>query len=154
MHKFVRKLVSLFFLFVFLVPASVLAQESKTASQSEERAKALFFELRCVVCQNQSIGDSNADVARDLRKIVRQQIATGKSDQEIRDFLVLRYGEVILLKPSFGVHTILLWGSPVLLLLIGMFFIFRFWNSSRQTDWAPLSEEEKKELELIRNRRT
>lgn len=90
-------------------------------TQDEARAKALFAELRCVVCQNQSILESDADVAKDLRQIVREQIASGRTDQQIRQFLTDRYGEFILLKPLFSWHTALLWLAPFLMLAIGCF---------------------------------
>lgn len=85
----------------------------------EARAERIGRQLRCLVCQNESIEDSGADLARDLRKIVRQQVAAGKSDQEIIGWLVARYGDFVRLRPPFNALTALLWGSPVLTLLIG-----------------------------------
>jgi cytochrome c-type biogenesis protein CcmH len=85
----------------------------------EARARALFKEVRCVVCQNQSIDESDADLARDLRVIVRQEIAEGRSDAEVRAFLVRRYGEFILLKPAFSPGNAALWLTPFLIVLIG-----------------------------------
>src|SRR3569833_1398253 len=78
----------------------------------EARAEHLFTQLRCLVCQNESIDDSEADLARDLRQIVRQQVAAGRSDAQIRSFLVDRYGEFILLKPKFSIGNALLWLAP------------------------------------------
>ena len=92
----------------------------------EARAENLFGQLRCLVCQNESIDDSNADLARDLRQIVRQQVAAGRSDGQIRSFLVDRYGEFILLKPKFSVGNALLWLAPLLIVLSGgAFFAMR-----------------------------
>lgn len=85
----------------------------------EARARALFREVRCLVCQNESIDDSTADLAHDLRQVVREQVAAGKSDQEIRDFLVARYGEFALLKPAVSAPNAVLWGGPILVLLVG-----------------------------------
>lgn len=78
----------------------------------EARARALSKELRCLVCQNQSIDDSSADLARDLRVLVRERLTAGDSDQQVLDFLVDRYGEFVLLKPRFAWHTALLWLTP------------------------------------------
>ncbi len=85
----------------------------------EARARALFREVRCLVCQNESIDDSTAPLAGDLRKVVREQIAAGRTDQEIRDFLVARYGEFALLKPAVSGPNAVLWGAPLLVLLMG-----------------------------------
>lgn len=85
----------------------------------EARARALFREVRCLVCQNESIDDSTAPLAGDLRKVVREQIAAGRTDQEIRDFLVARYGEFALLKPAVSAPNAVLWGAPLLVLLVG-----------------------------------
>jgi len=86
----------------------------------EARAKALFQEFRCVECQNESIDDSEAPVAHDLRQAVRREVAAGASDQQVRDFLVQRYGEFILLKPRFSLGNAALWLSPFLVVLGGV----------------------------------
>jgi len=85
----------------------------------EARARQISAELRCLVCQNQSIDDSNADLARDLRLLVRERLTKGDSDQAVIDYVVSRYGEFVLLKPRISVRTVLLWATPVLILLIG-----------------------------------
>src|SRR4051795_8151046 len=90
----------------------------------EARARALSKELRCMVCQNQSIDDSDAPLARDLRILVRDRLKAGDSDTQVIDFLVARYGEFVLLKPRFSLHTALLWLGPLAVLLIGAFGIF------------------------------
>jgi cytochrome c-type biogenesis protein CcmH len=82
----------------------------------EARARGLSAELRCLVCQNQSIDDSDADLARDLRVLVRERISAGDTDEQVIEFLVARYGEFVLLKPRFGTSTFLLWGLPLLAL--------------------------------------
>ncbi len=84
----------------------------------EARARALSQELRCMVCQNQSIDDSDAPLARDLRVLVRERLTAGDSDGQVIDFLVARYGEFVLLKPRFTAHTILLWVAPFVVLTI------------------------------------
>lgn len=86
----------------------------------EARARALMREIRCVVCQSQSIDESDADIAANLRNIVREQIAAGKSEGEIRDYLVARYGDFVLLKPPLNGATVILWGAPFALALIAL----------------------------------
>ena len=85
----------------------------------EERARALSRELRCMVCQNQSIDDSDAPLARDLRVLVRERLQAGDSDQKVLDFLTARYGEFVLLRPRFTARTALLWAAPVVVLAAG-----------------------------------
>ena len=85
----------------------------------EARARALSAKLRCLVCQNQSIDDSNAELAKDLRLLVRERITDGDTDKQVLNYIVSRYGEFVLLKPPFNVRTLLLWGAPVLLILAG-----------------------------------
>ncbi|WP_442780902.1 cytochrome c-type biogenesis protein [Caulobacter sp. SL161] len=85
----------------------------------EARARTLFKEVRCLVCQNESIDDSEAQLAGDLRQIVREQVKAGSSDAQIRDFLVERYGEFVLLKPRFSMGNAVLWLAPVVVLLVG-----------------------------------
>jgi cytochrome c-type biogenesis protein CcmH len=90
----------------------------------ETRARALSQELRCLVCQNQSIDDSDAQLARDLRIILRERLKAGESDQQVLDFLVARYGEFVLLRPPLRWHTLLLWFAPPLLLAAGAVAVF------------------------------
>jgi cytochrome c-type biogenesis protein CcmH len=91
----------------------VLPHEVLDDPALEARARALSAELRCMVCQNQSIDDSDAPLAADLRVLVRERLTAGDSDAEVIGFLVARYGEFILLKPRFGWHTVALWGAPL-----------------------------------------
>ena len=86
----------------------------------EARARALSKELRCMVCQNQSIDDSEAPLARDLRLLVRERLKAGDSDAQVLNFLVARYGEFVLLKPRFAWHTARLWGTPPAAVLVGV----------------------------------
>ncbi len=85
----------------------------------EARARTISMELRCLVCQNQSIDDSDADLARDLRILVRERLTAGDSDDQVRQYLVDRYGEFVLLRPVLGLHTLVLWAAAPLLLLVG-----------------------------------
>jgi cytochrome c-type biogenesis protein CcmH len=104
-------------------PRAIAVQPDEVLSNSalETRARALSKELRCMVCQNQSIDDSDAPLARDLRVLVRERLQAGDSDRQVIDFLVARYGEFVLLKPRFSWHTALLWLGPAAILLIGAF---------------------------------
>src|SRR3712207_1525221 len=85
----------------------------------ERRARDISAGLRCLVCQNQSIDDSDAPLAKDLRVLVREHLQAGASDRQVQDFIVQRYGEFVLLKPTFGLHTALLWLGPLLVLAAG-----------------------------------
>lgn len=89
-------------------------------TQQEARARHLFAEIRCVVCQNESIDDSQAELAHDLRQVVRGQVATGRSDAQIRQFLVGRYGDFILLRPRLNAGNAILWGAPFAIVLAGI----------------------------------
>ena len=103
---------------------AVQPDEIMSDSAKESRARDLSRELRCMVCQNQSIDDSEAPLARDLRLLVRERIAAGDSDAQVIDFLVARYGEFVLLKPTFKLHNLLLWGLPPIALVAGMIALF------------------------------
>jgi cytochrome c-type biogenesis protein CcmH len=110
------------FIVVALVSASSFAVEPDEVMKDpvlETRARALSAELRCLVCQNQSIDDSEAPLARDIRILIRQRIASGESSDAVRAYLVSRYGDFILLKPPFKPETLLLWLSPALTLCAG-----------------------------------
>ena len=106
---------------VAAVPCAIAVEPDEVLSDAalEARARALSKELRCMVCQNQSIDDSEAPLARDLRILVRERLQAGDSDRQVIDFLVARYGEFVLLKPRLSWHTALLWGLPPVLLLFG-----------------------------------
>jgi cytochrome c-type biogenesis protein CcmH len=118
----------------------------------EARARLLSEGLRCMVCQNQSIDESDADLARDLRILVRQRLVAGDTDQQVMDYIVSRYGEFVLLKPRFSPRNALLWGTPVLLLLIGGIFIVFTTRSRRSLATKALSPEEQAALDTILRR--
>jgi cytochrome c-type biogenesis protein CcmH/NrfF len=113
----------------------------------EARARALSEGLRCLVCQNQSIDESDADLARDLRILVRERITAGDTDDEAMDYIVSRYGEFVLLKPRFGLRNALLWGAPFLLLIGGAIFVFRASRKKQPVEAASLSKEEQAALD-------
>ena len=117
----------------------------------EQRARGLSSELRCLVCQNQSIDESDATLARDLRLIVRQRIEAGDDDEAIRQYLVQRYGEFVLLRPRFSSRTALLWTLPFLALLGGALLASRVFRSAqaRPVNEAQLRPDEKSRLDHL-----
>ena len=117
--------------------------------KQEERAREISAGLRCLVCQNQSIDDSDADLARDLRVLVRERISEGDSNEEVIDFVVSRYGDFVLLKPRFSAQTLLLWGTPLLVLLFGGFLVAMNVKNRRRAAPAGLSVAEDAELKKI-----
>jgi cytochrome c-type biogenesis protein CcmH len=130
----------------------LLAQEARPVAEDpvlEKKVITLSNELRCLVCQNQTIADSNAELAVDLRNQVRKQLTEGKSDREILDYMVERYGEFVLYRPPFNYKTILLWAGPFLLLLIAMFILIQ----QIRTRYKRLATEEFDETDLSRARK-
>ena len=113
----------------------------------EAQARALMKEIRCLVCQNQSIEDSNAELAKDLRAIVRERIALGDSPENVKSYLVDRYGDWVLLKPPVKVSTYFLWASPFLVIFVVLFLIMS--RKKQQTAPAPLSKEEEARLKAM-----
>ena len=116
----------------------------------EARARAISKDIRCVVCQSENIDDSDADMAHDLRVLVREQLVAGKSDQQVRDFLVARYGDFVLLKPPFKMKTLLLWVGPFAVLLLAAAGILVFYRRRRNAvEAAPLSADERARLDAF-----
>jgi cytochrome c-type biogenesis protein CcmH len=130
---------------------AVNPDEMLTDPALEARARALSAELRCMVCQNQSIDDSNADLAKDLRLLVRERITDGDSDEQVLNYIVSRYGEFVLLKPRFSLRTLLLWGAPVLLILAGgvSLIVFARKRAGKPTGSKLTDEEQAKLAELL-----
>lgn len=115
-----RRLLVIVFLMFSAWPAFAVNPDEVLADPAlEARARGLSAQLRCMVCQNQSIDDSNAELAKDLRLLVRERITNGDSDEAVIAYVVSRYGEFVLLNPRFETKTLILWGAPVLLLLAG-----------------------------------
>ena len=147
--------------FILLVVFAGLAPDLASAVQPDEiladsnleaRARGISVGLRCLVCQNQSIDDSSADLARDLRLLVRERLKAGDSDAQVRDFLVRRYGNFILLKPPFDSETALLWGTPALLFAIGSISLLLGLRRRRQSlPPDPLSQAECDRLASVLN---
>ena len=117
-----RLLAALFACLMLLTPAQAVEPGEALADPAlEARARDLSADLRCLVCQNQSIDDSHAPLAKDLRLLVRERLAAGDSDEQVRSYLVQRYGDFVLLKPPLRIGTLLLWGAPLMVLLAGGF---------------------------------
>jgi len=144
--------------FVGTPALAVQPDEILTDPALETRARDLSRELRCMVCQNQSIDDSDAPLARDLRLLVRDRLKAGDSDRQVLDFLTARYGQFVLLKPRFGWDTALLWLAPVAVLLLGIMgfvpLLRRRNRTAGNADEPPLSEAEQARVtELLGERR-
>lgn len=128
--------------------AALQPQEVLADKQLELRAREISLGLRCLVCQNQSIDDSDAQVAQDLRRVVRQRLVAGDSDTAVRAYVVERYGDFVLLKPPFNVRTWLLWTAPGLVLLLGAALVI--WGRRSMPQEAPaLSETEQTQLDKV-----
>ena len=141
-------------LLVIMVCGSALAvqpDEILSDRALETRARELSRELRCMVCQNQSIDDSDAPLARDLRILVRERLKAGDSDRQVLDFLVARYGDFVLLKPRFTWQTALLWFAPILIVLAGLVAIGSAWRRRTATGStvAPLARDEERRVKEI-----
>lgn len=115
----------------------------------EHRARTISAELRCLVCQNESIDNSNADLAHDLRVLVRQRLKAGDSDQQVLDFIVARYGEFVLLKPRFDLRNAALWATPLIVLLIGGVLAYSTMRGRSGQRMAALTREEEAKLKSL-----
>jgi cytochrome c-type biogenesis protein CcmH len=145
----VRHFVLLCLVLSAVAPALAVQPDEILKDQAlEQRARALSRELRCMVCQNQSIDDSDAPLAHDLRVLVRERLTAGDSDPQVIDFLVARYGEFVLLKPRFAWHNSVLWLTPVAALIAGALAMFGAVKRRRAVPpaAAPLSPEEERRL--------
>ncbi|BAI73509.1 cytochrome C-type biogenesis protein [Azospirillum sp. B510] len=137
-----------------LSPALAVQPDEVLADPAlETRARAISQELRCLVCQNQSIDDSNAPLARDLRLLVRDRLKAGDSDGKVMEFVTDRYGDYVLLRPPFKAITVVLWIGPFAVLLLGAVGTFLFLRGRRGVaagaDTAPLSADERRRLDAL-----
>ena len=149
------KRIALLISLVICFATVALAKEAKPAEdpQIEQRMRALTEQLRCLVCQNETLADSRADLAEDLRKEIREQMKAGKSDREIIAFLTQRYGDFVLYKPPVKSTTYLLWFGPFVLLFAGTGVLYRYLKRRRELiDDKPLTADEPKRAEeILRN---
>ena len=138
-------------LLVFAFPAfAVDPSEVLPDPALETRAREIGRSLRCVVCQNQSIDDSNAEVARDMRRAVRERLVAGDNDAAVFDFMVARYGDYVLLNPPFKARTLLLWlGAPLVLLIAGGALLIAARRRKAIMPPRPLSDEEQRRLDAL-----
>jgi cytochrome c-type biogenesis protein CcmH len=138
-----------------VIAAAVQPDEILSDPQLEERARIISKGLRCVVCQNQSIDDSDAPLARDMRLLVRDRLLQGDSNEQVRDYLVQRYGNFVLLNPPVQKNTLFLWFGPVLFILlafIGFAIYLRKMNKVGWTDNKELSHEERERLVKLQHK--
>jgi cytochrome c-type biogenesis protein CcmH len=148
MHALIRTVLLLLTLALPGAAFAVQPDEVLKDPALEARARALSADLRCLVCQNQSIDDSDAPLAKDLRLLVRERLVAGDSDRGVLDFIVARYGEFVLLRPVIAPHTLLLWAAPFLALLAGIAgLLFARRRRGAGEVGPPLSEEERAALE-------
>jgi len=145
-------MIVIFWLLMGTSAFAVGVDEKRLSDPAEEaRAQEIMKQLRCLVCQNQSIVDSDAGLAKDIRIIVRERILAGDTDQQVLTFMTERYGDWVLLKPPFDGATIILWLSPILLLGFGFIIIIRNQRNRKMVTSAPLSDEEQKRLAQLLN---
>lgn len=139
------------------VSAPVLAVQPNEVLKDqalEQRARQISSGLRCLVCQNQSIDDSDAPLAKDLRVLVRERLVAGDNDKAVIDFVVARYGDFVLLRPPMNARTIALWAAPFLIVLFGAAFLWRRRNRAAAPADAKLTAEEQRRLDdLLRDER-
>ena len=139
--------------FLFAAPAFAVSDPAELLADpaQEQRAEALGHQLRCLVCQNESVEESNADLARDLRHIIRQRVVAGDSDQQVIDWMVARYGNFVRLRPPFNAMTLVLWGAPLIAVLAGLAAAL-IARRRRPAAPAPLSDAERQRLaELLKS---
>jgi cytochrome c-type biogenesis protein CcmH len=143
----VRRVAAVLLCALFAAPAFAVSDPAELLPDraQEQRAEALGHQLRCLVCQNESVEESNADLARDLRHIIRERIVAGDTDQQVTDWMVARYGNFVRLRPPFNAVTLGLWGAPGIALLAGIAAAM-IARRRRPTPPAPLNEAERQRL--------
>src|SRR5688572_6496672 len=146
----------IYLLLILSMACAVMAQQARPMAEDpvlEERVMNLSRELRCLVCQNETLADSRADLAVDLRNEIREQMKAGKTDQEIIAFLTARYGDFVLYRPPVKATTYFLWFGPFVLLLGGLFLLFHYLKKRRQLiTERPLSADQRREAEALLQR--
>ncbi|CAM5770005.1 cytochrome c-type biogenesis protein CcmH [Labrys miyagiensis] len=147
-----RFLIACLFGLAVLPALAVQPDEMLSDPALEARARALSAELRCMVCQNELIDDSDATLAKDLRILVRERLKAGDSDEAVKAFLVARYGDFILLKPPLELRTIVLWSAPFVLLILGAGGIYAFSRRQRTSKPEALSSAEQARIDEILKR--
>jgi cytochrome c-type biogenesis protein CcmH len=143
----VTRFAAVLFCFLIAAPAFAVSDPAELLADpaQEQRAEALGHQLRCLVCQNESVEESNADLGRDLRHIIRQRVVAGDSDRQVIDWMVARYGDFVRLRPPFNAMTLALWGAPLIAVLGGLAAAL-IARRRRPPDPAPLSDAERQRL--------
>ena len=132
---------------VICIAAAADPAERLADPAQEARARAIFQDVRCLVCQNESIDDSEAELAHDLRQVVREQVRLGRSDEQIKRFLTDRYGEFVLMTPAFSWVNLALWGGPFLVVVLGAgLLVGRLRNRTADTELSPEEAERVRRL--------
>ncbi|MGJ8528460.1 cytochrome c-type biogenesis protein [Maritalea sp.] len=146
-----NRILIIFMLFLCCFSPAYAVDPSEVLSDPvlEQRARSISSGLRCLVCQNQSIDDSDADLAKDLRIVVRERLVAGDSDTQVVDFVVSRYGEFVLLKPTFAGHNLVLWLTAPILFVIGALALFSVLRSKKTKPTALSPQEEAKLARLL-----
>ncbi len=148
----IRLLVAILLALAPVISAHAVQPDEVLADAAlEARARKISAELRCMVCQNQSIDDSDAQLARDLRILVRERLVAGDTDEEVFAYVVARYGEFVLLKPTFSVRNALLWATPALILLAGSGFLLMRRRAAASTSGNLSEAEEARLREIMRD---
>ena len=146
-----KRVTAALFCWLLLINGAYAVEEVELKSLDDEpRFNELANELRCMVCQNQTIADSNAELARDFRNQVKEKINQGESNEEIRDYMIARYGDYILYRPPFNLATALLWIGPFLLVIIGFFIVMKIVRRSSKKDGdAPVDAKQQAKLKAM-----
>ena len=144
------RFLGVFFAFLFVLPLQAREAVPMAAdAATEQRLVAISSELRCLVCQNESIAGSNAELANDLRREIRTMIRDGKSDAEIMDFMVSRYGDFVRYRPPLKGSTLLLWFGPVLLFVVALGAMVRYLRRRTAVPTPPLSDAQRREAQRL-----
>lgn len=148
-------LIFVFYLVLLTQVGAVMPDEVLDDPALEKRAREISQQLRCLVCENETIDESNADLARDLRLLVRERLKSGESDAQVKDYIVERYGSYVLLRPPFKPSTWALWFGPVIILIGGLFLVYRKLAEKNSDTSRPnnLSAEEIQKLDKILDER-
>jgi cytochrome c-type biogenesis protein CcmH len=149
MNRYIHILFSVVLLFIAASSQAAIEVYRFKTADDEAQYNQLIHELRCLVCQNQNLADSNAELARDLRNQVYRMTEEGARKDEIVSYMVARYGDFVRYRPPFNASTLLLWTGPLLLVLAGMFMLIRHIRQSSTTPAEPLTSEQRKQLDEL-----
>ncbi len=149
--RFTLKILLFLSLITTSLTLAMAAVEIKGFEDSEKESvyKELIFELRCLVCQNQNLADSNAELAVDLRRQTYEMIQTGSSKQDVVDYMVARYGEFVLYRPPFTASTLLLWLGPFVFMLLSIFMMLKFIRGRKKNQSVTLTDEERSNVQSL-----